>query len=118
MHFSTLSGSNSLSPSTKVPVRARACAENLGAGARAGLVLCKELEHPEKVHPCLDPDLSHVLWVEPSLGEGDRAHKSSKGLELLEDRAVKKAKHKQFWGQDAGAGGGSRMSREKPMTRG
>lgn len=40
---------------------------------RAELVPCKELEHPEKVHPCLDAYLNHVQRVEPSLGEGDRA---------------------------------------------
>lgn len=123
MHFSTSLGSNSPFPSTKIPAGAWARAENLGAAAQAGLVPCKELEYPEKVHPCPDPDLSHVLRVEPSVGEGDRAtgagaHKSTKGLELLEEHAVKKAKHKQFWGQDAGAGGGNRMSREKPLTRG
>lgn len=114
VHFSTPSGSNSPFPSTKVPVGAQACAENLGAGARAGFVLCKELQHPEKVHPCLNPDLSHVLQVEPSLGEGDRAHKSTKGLELLEEHVVKKAQHKQFWGQDAGAGLGAGCPRRSP----
>lgn len=77
-------------------------------------MLCKELQHPEKVHPCLNPDLSHVLQVEPSLGEGDRAHKSTKGLELLEEHVVKKAQHKQFWGQDAGAGLGAGCPRRSP----
>lgn len=82
-------------------------------------MLCKELEHPEKVHPCLDPGPSHVLRVEPSLGEGDRATINlPKALSCSRNTPEKKQSISSSGDRMLVQGGGSRMSQEKPMTGG